>query len=294
MDINAASIAELGKQYRTDWQSGLAWKAPIDLGFLFRDFPSAGAANFYAWLDRLAKFRKWVGDRVFNNVRSNKFEVTNVSYEDSVSMGMYEILNDLFGIYSGNVQMMAEAWQKLKYQVVIDVLTGNPVTFTGKAMLADDHAYGANTIDNLVTDALSETSFEAAFTAAAEYKFSNDEPCGTQFTHLLHGPKLHSTAFAIVDAEKHASGVTQVDNPNYKRCQRVEIQELCGTYDDYWFLVDGTSTVKAIARQIRREASPLMDADPATVMRLGRFDIMADGALAAAPTFPHLIYGGRL
>jgi hypothetical protein len=58
--------------------------------------------------------------------------------------------------------------------------------------------------------------------------------------------------------------------------------------------VDASKPIKAVARQIRREASPLMDTRVEEVMRTGKFDVMSDGRAAAGPTFPHLVYGGIL
>ena len=294
MDINSANLEAMRKTYNTLFQQGLAFTMPVDIGFMFRDFPSTTAANFYAWMDQIPGFREWVGDRIFKNVRSQKFEVINRSWEDSVSMGKDEIEDDQFSVYAPLVQMMGEAWALLKYKLAIQALLENPLCFTGKAFFADDHAYGDNAIDNVVTDALSETTFEAAFTAASAYKFSNGELCMTRFTHLVHGPKLHGTAFHIVDAETHASGGVQIPNPNFKRVQRVELEFLAGAYDDYWMLLDCSKPIKPVARQIRREASPLMDTRVEQVMRTGRFDVMADGRAAAGPTFPHLAYAGIL
>jgi phage major head subunit gpT-like protein len=294
MDINAANLASLQKTFNTAFQQGLGFVPPADLSFLFRDFPSSTAANFYAWLDRIPGFREWVGARVFNNVRGQKFEVLNRDWEDSVSMGKNEIRDDLYGVYAPLVQMMGEAWSEKKYELPIAVLTGNPLSFTGKAFFADDHAYGDNTIDNLVADALSVTSFNAAFATAAAWKFSNGQLCKTRWTHLVHGPKLHATAFGIVDAQFIVSGSSQVDNPNYKRVTRVELPDLTGDYDDYWYLVDGSRPIKAISRQIREEASPLMDTRVEEVERTGQFDVMASGRAAAAPTFPHLAYAAIL
>jgi phage major head subunit gpT-like protein len=294
MDINAASLEALRQQVMLDWQKGLVNPTLEDLSFLCSDFPSSTEANFYAWLEKIPGFREWVGDRVFQNVRSAKFVVLNRDWEDSVSMSRNSILDDTFGIYSPLVTMMSAAWIQKKFDLVIDVLKTNPVTFTGKAMFATDHKYGNNTIANLTDQALSATTFNAAFTAAAEWKFSNNELCRTTFTHLVHGPKLRATAFSIVDAQFHVSGNSQVDNPNFKRVKRVELPDLAGAADDFWMLVDGSKPIKAIARQIREEATPLMDTTPATVMRLGRFDVMANGRAAAAPTYPHLIYGGVL
>lgn len=294
MDINSANLAALAKSYSTAFQQGLSFVPPVPIDFLFRDFPSTTAANFYAWLDQIPGFREWVGDRQFKNVRGQKFEIVNRDWEDSVSMGKNEIDDDQYGVYTPLVQMMAEAWTLKKYQLVLSILTGNVTCFTGKAFFAENHAYGDNTITNVVTDALSETSFNAAFTAASGWKFSNGELCRTRFTHLVHGPKLHATAFAIVDAETRVSGNSQVANPNFKRCARVELEDLGGDFDDYWFLVDASKPIKPVARQIRKEASPLMDTRVEEVMRTGRFDIMADGRAAAGPTFPHIVYGGIL
>lgn len=294
MDINSANLEALRKTYNTLFQQGLSFTPPVGIDFLFRDFPSTTAANFYAWMEQIPGFREWVGDRIFKNIRSQKFEILNRPWEDSVSMAKDEIEDDQFGVYSPMVQMMGEAWTLLKYKLVLEVLYLNALCFDGKAFFANDHAYGENTIDNLVTDALSETTFNAAFTAAAGWTFSNGELCRTRFTHLVHGPKLHGTAFDIVDAETHASGGVQVPNPNYKRVQRVELEDLGGTYDDYWFLVDASKPIKPVARQLRREAAPLMDTRVEQVMRTGRFDVMADGRAAAGPTFPHMAYAGIL
>jgi phage major head subunit gpT-like protein len=293
MDINATNMRELVRAYNTAWQAGIAIRPAADLGFLFRDFPSTTKSNAYAWLDRFPGFREWVGDRVFNDVMSQKFVVDNRDFEASVSVGRNDIEDDQYGIYAPMVQMMAEGWVVAKHSWVVDVLTGQPLTFTGKAMCATDHKYGKNTISNKATGALTATTFAASFTAASAWKFASGELCRTRFTHLVHGPALHETAFNIVDAPQISDAANNlVSNPNYKRCERVELPELAGTYANYWFLVDGSQPVRAISRQIRREALPLMDERPEQVMRTGKLDVMADGRGAAAPTFPHLVYGG--
>ena len=76
--------------------------------------------------------------------------------------------------------------------------------------------------------------------------------------------------------------------------QRVELPDLAGTYDDYWYLIDGSRPIKAIARQIRETPNPIMDTRPEEVERTGQLDYMASGRAAAGPTFPHLAYAGIL
>lgn len=295
MDINAVNIATIMRMVNTSWQRGQAWKPPIDIGFLFQDFPSASAANFYPWLDNTPKYREWIGERVFSNVMSRMYEVVNRIFEKSERMPATAIKDDTWGVYTTIIQGHGSAWEQLKYDIVLEVLLSNPLSFTGKALFANDHAYGEHTIDNLTDQALSRTTFEAAFTAASEWQYSNGVLIRPTFTHLLHGPKMRSTAFGIVDAEKINDGNNLlIDNPNYKRCQRVEIPDFAGDYDDYWCLVDGSQPIRPIARQIREVPVPKMDNDPLHVERTGNLDWMSSGRLAAAPTFPHMMYGGRL
>lgn len=293
MDINAANLAQLKRNYLLDWKNGLGWKPGVDITFMFRDFPSTTAGNFYAWLDKFPGFREWVGERVFNNVAGQRYEVLNRHFEDSVSMPMNDIDDDQYGVYGPMVQMMSENWMELKYYLAIEALLLNPLCFTGKTFFATDHKYGKNTINNKGTVALSKTTFEAAWTAMSTYKFANNELCRAKPTHLVYGPALHATAHGIVVARQITDGDGNlVDNPNYNRAIPVELAEFSGTYANYWMLLDCSRPIKPVARQIRKEASPFMDIDPATVQRLGRYDILADGRAAAAPTFPHLAYGG--
>ena len=298
MDINAANLEALNKNYSVDWQKGIAWKPPVDLSFLFMDVKSTSAANFYAWLNLIPGFREWVGDRIFFNVQSQKFEVSNVPYEASVTMGKSVIDDDKDGgysVYAPIIRQMAEAWPQLLHELVVAVLTGNPTCFTASALFANSHAYGDQIIDNLVTDALSETSFNAAFEARAGYKWANGKEIPGTFTHLIVGEKLRKTGYELVlNQYLSVAGGSTSGNPNYKKCELVVLPSLTGTYDDYWFLSDASGSMRPICRQIRQVPVPLMDTNPATVMRSGKVDYMADGRAAAAPTFPHLIYGGRL
>jgi hypothetical protein len=295
MDINGTNMQTINRMVNTAWQAGLQWKPPVDISFMVTDFPGEGSGNLYPWLERTPNFRKWVGDRIFNNVKTNGFFVAHEIFEKSESIPATAIKDDLWKVYVPLLGMHATAWLQLKYSLVLDVLVNNPLTFDGKALFANDHAYGDNALDNLTDQALSVASFEAAFTDAGSWRYSNGDLVRPVWTHLIHGPKLRGTAFNIVDAEKIDDGAGKlISNPNYKRATRVEIPDLIGGADDYWCLVDGSGPVKVVARQNREEPVPKMDTDPIHVERSGKIDYMSSGRVAASPTFPHLVYGGRL
>ncbi len=292
MDINRANLSALFKTFQTAWQQGLEQRPEDNAAFVATEFPSSTASNFYAWMDKVPGFRKWVGDRVYANVTGQRFEVVNEDYEDSVRLSVNDIEDDQYGVYAPIISMMAQNWLELKREKTIEVFTANKGTFTGYALVSDSHDYGDYALDNKATDALSATSFEAAIEAAAAWQFSDGTLVKPRWTHLVVGDKLRNTAWNIVVNTKIQDSSATIDNPNSGRVALAVWPELQGDYDDYWFLVDASRPIKPVALQIRKEAAPLMDTDPAQVERTGYVDFLGSGRLAAAPTFPHLVYGG--
>lgn len=294
MDINRANLQALFQTYSTAWQEVLESQEGDSLDFVASEFPSSTSSNLYAWLDKVPGFRKWVGDRVFNNVRGQKFEVVNQDFEDSVRLDANDIEDDQYGVYTPIIRMMAQSWLDLKREQIVEVFTSNASAFTGKALVATNHAYGKNTLNNKSTTALSASEMEAAFLTAAAWKYSDGSYVKPRFTHLVVGEKLRSTAWNIVKNQYtyDATDKVQIENPNKGRVELAIWPELTGDYDDYWYLVDASRPVKAVSLQIRKEPEPFMDTDAATVQRNGFVDFLATGRLAAAPTFPHLVFGG--
>jgi phage major head subunit gpT-like protein len=296
MLINRSNMEALFKNIVAGFQNGMAQKPPVDLSFMTSDFPSTTTANYYPWLETIPAFREWIGDRVFQNLRGQKFEVANRDFELSLGIPANTLEDDTFGMFVGMTQMVAAGWPVQLYELIVEVITNQVKCWDGKALFADDHKYGKNTIDNLVTDALSKTSFEAALVAAAAWKFSNGKPCRTQFTHLVHGPKLSATVFDLLLNQYAYDGTdkVQIQNRNFKRVVPVEIPDLVGTYDDYWALLDCSGILKPVLRQVRKTPLVTMTTDPERIAEQGEVKVMADGRAAAAPTFFHLAYGGVL
>ena len=88
-------------------------------------------------------------------------------------------------------------------------------------------------------------------------------------------------------------GAGQIPNPNFARGEMVVLPQFAGDFADCWALLDCSGVIKPVARQIREIPVPKMDQDPALVEKNGKCDFFATGRLAAAPTFPSLVYMGR-
>lgn len=305
MDITRANLDAMFQSYSTAFSGGLTRNLGEDISFLFFDAPSTSAANLYGWLDLVPGFREWVGERVRNNVSSQRFTVTNRSFEATAAIGRNDILDDQFGIYTPMIRMQGESWPVKLRETVMEVLTGNPLTYTGANLFGTHKLTDKVSITNKTTNALTKANFEAAILAASAWKLADGSLAKPRFTHLIVGEKLRGTAHGIVVADKigtvvqnvagteNVGGVT-TDNPNKGKCQLVVLEELAGDYDDYWFLVDASKVIKPIVRQIRETPMPKMDTDPIRVDRDGKVDFLATGRAAAAPTLPWLVYGGIL
>ncbi len=305
MLINRENLEALFKTYMTAFQEGVKKAPATDVAFMFREFPSTNAANFYAWIDLIPGFREWVDERIFNNVNGRKYEVINRLFECSNSVGRSDILDDTYGVLAPVIQMQAESWPIKKAELVLEALLANPVTYTGTELCGTHKLSSKVSLVNKTTNALTKTSFEAALLAAAEWKFANGELVKPFFTHLLVGEKLRAVAHGIVESKTTVElvknvlgtenvGAAQLDNPNVGRVQMKVLPDLAGSYDDYWYLLDCSKPIKPIVLQVRENPAPKMDRDPDLVEKNGKADFFATGRAAGAPTFPWLVYGGIL
>jgi phage major head subunit gpT-like protein len=290
MIINQENLLALEQVINTAFAEGVQSQPSVDLSFMTTPFPSSGLLNLYPFMEDLGQWREWLGERVWNNLKASQFTVINRNFEKSYRLPKIHIDDNQYATFPMTIQLAAAGWPELKVSTRTAVLTGNSLCFDGKALFANDHAYGENAVNNLTDQALSLASFEAAFLAASGWKFANSLPTNTTFTHLLVGEKLRGTALELVADKTTAGGF----NRNAGRVKVQVLPQFSGTYDDYWCLADCSKPLKPLLLQTRQEAEIVIDALPEHVKRTGNLDVMADGRLAAAPTFFHLVYAGIL
>ena len=297
MEINAANLSILRTSVDLSWKRGLSAPASMNsldmLKELYREYSGTRKIAEFPFDDFFPGFREWVGDRVVQNVKTGKFVVIARNFERTVSIPLDAIEDDDYGIYTDQIGIAAEMWPVQLAELIVETFTGNKLCFTGKAFIATDHKYGKNTINNKITDALSETTFDNAFKAVAGWKFANGKPVRTRFTHLFVGPKLEMTAKALV-ADTIVSGGAAVTNPRAGMVKVVVLPDLAGDYDDYWLLADCSGPIKPIGLRVPKTPAPKTPADYYQVEREGALVVCADGRAEGFPTFPHLVYGGIL
>jgi phage major head subunit gpT-like protein len=299
MDINRQTMNALFTGYKKNFEQGIQL-APLTWSKFATAVPSTTSIEEYPFLDTLGGMREWLGPRQIKNVASKKLTVTNKTYEDTIGIPRESIEDDTYGIYSTIIAGMGEAAGRLWNELVYAALVANGNWLDGSPFFGTTRKYGANTISNYGTSALSATAFNAAYLLMSEYKSATDKPLNARPNLLICGPKNRAVAFNILQNQFVNDGVAatsvQLQNPNQGLCELMISPDLIGTYDDYWFLVNTSQALKAVILQQRRMPEFIRKDrnDDDNVVMDNQFLYCTSARGAAALTMPHLVHGNYL
>jgi phage major head subunit gpT-like protein len=303
MDINRANMEALFQTYNAAFTEGMqsANVRPTPEDLLIEDIAmmgsSAGSATVHAWLCQVGGMREWLGDRVLANIKSGKLTVINREFEKTIAIRRSDIKDDQVGLYTPLVGAMgnnaASLWLKLGALAMLE--NGNWAD--GAAFFGTTRKYGANTISNLTTDALSATTFKAGKTAMESLVLDGDEPGEVVPKYLVVGPSLRDTAWDIVKNEFVSSGTGKggaLKNAQQGACELKVCRRFVGAYANHWRVLGEQAGMKALYVQ-RRELPYLtrMDRDDDyNVFMKGDFFYGTAARGEAFLTLPHLAYAG--
>jgi hypothetical protein len=189
---------------------------------------------------------------------------------------------------------------------IFDLLVANTVVgIDGVTLLNDAHPYGnaGATWDNLTTDALSFSSYNAAKAAMRVFTGENGEPYDVMPTHLFVPPALERTAKEITgadrpvpfsasaqDATSSIVAATSIANAYQGDVTVVVTPRI--TTSTAWFLMDLS---KPSARPWYAQIGPVFEQMPEinddTVRKTDIFEYAINADMIAGPAHPQLIYG---
>ena len=69
---------------------------------------SNSKSNTYGWLGRFPQLREWVGDRVFEHIKSSSYVIENKRYEATLNVEREDIEDDNMGMYRPMARAMAD------------------------------------------------------------------------------------------------------------------------------------------------------------------------------------------
>ena len=308
MDTNRANMAAFFQSMNAAFTEGMQRgpELPSDLVAESLQFseavmtvPSTTATENHGWLNQIPGFREWVGDRVINNIATNKLTVTNKDWEETIAVARNDIEDDTYGLYKGLFQAMGAEGSDNAFwlDMAIDALLANGNWADGSAFFLANRKYGDNTIANLTTNALSATNFETAIATMRAYLGHNNMPLKTVPVILLVGPGLRGTAWDLVKNQFVSSGTGKggaVENRTRGLCSLRVHPKFTGAYANYWCILGQKGGIRPLAVQRRRLPRLLAKDQPNDdgVFYQKQFVYGADARGCGFLTLPHLAYLG--
>ncbi len=175
MDLTPASLSALSVKYSQIFQQaflryGINWPKFAQL------FESTTETETHVWMDRVPILRKWIGDRVVNNVALRTYSLSNDPYEDTIGLDEFNVRDNKINAFAPAVQNLAEQAKKW-----------------GDVLFFGSQQGGANT--GAIAEGLSFTTYDGQpFFSASHPVNVDDASFGTQ-SNLALGSGLTSAAY---------------------------------------------------------------------------------------------------
>lgn len=226
--------------------------------------PTTLATQDYAWLSGTPAMREFVDERKLKALKENSQTITDKTWEATLAVSRRSLEDDQYGTIRLRTQDLARAAVRHKEKIVVQryALGATTACADGQYLIDTDHAESGSNQSNKSTNALSEAEIMTGIAAMEAFTDDVGEPLGMSPTHLLVGPKNRFVANRIVSSQftiasslgSTSSRVVEGSaNPLQGMLQVVVSPYLTGTYDDYWFLIDGSLAVKGVILQERSD-----------------------------------------
>jgi len=301
MDINRANMDAFFETLNTRFTEGFqGGRQTVIQNGVCMIVPSSGAATRHGWLNQVPGMREWLGDRIVNNIETNKLVVTNRDWEETLEVARNDIEDDEYGLYAPLAQAMGDAAGSYPDEVAVTrLIAGTSDTWggDGAAFFGTDRTYGANTIANYVTSTFDAegTALNTAYQTMRAYKGHNGRPLGVIVDKLLHGPTLRTRVHNVLKSEYQYIADIRVNNPNLNLVEPVESPLLVGDYQYYWFLLAHMGPIRGILFQ-ERKVPEMQNAcagiDSEYVFNTNKFKYGAFARGEVVLALPHLVYAG--
>jgi phage major head subunit gpT-like protein len=107
MILNRGNLSILNQAFNGAFKGSFELVKPMWQQFA-TEVPSTTGEEKYGWLGATTKLREWVGERVYQNIKSHDYSIKNKTFESTVSVPREAIEDDQYGVYSPLMQQMGQ------------------------------------------------------------------------------------------------------------------------------------------------------------------------------------------
>lgn len=106
--------------------------------------PSTTGEEEYGWLGMTTKYREWVGERVYQNLKLHGYSIKNKTFESTISVPREKIDDDQYGIFTPLAAQMGQDAALHPDELVFSSLQAgfNTLCYDGQYFFDTDHPVG--------------------------------------------------------------------------------------------------------------------------------------------------------
>ncbi len=140
MIITSQSLRAMFVGFKTIFQQAFDG-APSDYQRVAMVVPSSTSSEEYGWLGTVTRFRKWVGDRVVQNLKTHDYSIKNEPFENTVGVDRDNIADDKLGVYTPMLSQLGMDAKTHPDELVFALLAAGFGTrcFDGQYFFDTDH-----------------------------------------------------------------------------------------------------------------------------------------------------------
>lgn len=106
--ITQSGLETAGVAFNAAYQRGFG-RAESQYRSIATTIPSTTARNEYGWLGKFPGMRKWVGDRVVEQFKAQKYQIENEDFELTIPVDRNDFMDDNLGMYGALFESMGES-----------------------------------------------------------------------------------------------------------------------------------------------------------------------------------------
>lgn len=143
MLINKGNLTILNQAFNGAFKNGFKTVTP-QWNRIATPVPSTTSEEKYGWLGKTTRFREWLGDRQYQNLKLHDYTIKNKSFENTVTVDRDDISDDKEGVYSMPMQMLGEDAALHPDELVFKLLAAGESTkcYDGQFFFDTDHPVG--------------------------------------------------------------------------------------------------------------------------------------------------------
>lgn len=142
--LNRNNLAILNQAFNAAFKDGFQSVTP-QWNRIASPVPSTTGEEKYGWLGKSTKFREWIGDRQYQNLKLHDYTIKNKTFENTVAVAREDIDDDTYGVYNMPMKLLGEDAALHPDELVFNLLkTGfTAKCYDGQPFFDTDHPVGA-------------------------------------------------------------------------------------------------------------------------------------------------------